>query len=432
MATLEPAIAAPVAPGRKAEGEWSRDAAVVEIVRGRLEGLGPVTQETLAASLGVASSEVAAALTALEAEGFAMRGRFTPGIGGEEWCERRLLARIHNYTVKRLRAEIEPVAPRDFLRFLLAWQHVVPDARMQGPAAVDATVEQLEGFASPAGAWESEILPARIADYEPAWLDDRCLAGHVAWTRPRPRNARSNGNDGRASPVRTTPIMLLARRHAAFWTVQPEQADAAFPGPRAQAVAEHIRQHGASFFDELMEGTGLLQSQLEDALAELVALGVVSSDSFGGLRALLVPSGERKPIAGGRRRRRTVKFGMEDAGRWALTRRARPVTPAPGGAPKPRRSSMSLAFCSAATAWCSGACWSARPPGCRHGGTSCGHIAGSRIAATSAAVASFPVFRASSSRCPMRSACCASCVAGRPAAHWFRSPEPTRSTWSAS
>jgi ATP-dependent Lhr-like helicase len=330
-ALLEPAIAPPLRlRGGEAEGECSRDAALLELVRGRLEGLGPVTQGDLAASFGMTSNEILTALAALEAEGFAMRGRFTPTLGTEEWCERRLLARIHSYTVKRLRAEIEPVAARDFLRFLLAWQHVVPDARMQGPAAVDAIVGQLEGFACPAGAWESEILPARIAGYQPGWLDDRCLAGHVAWTRPRARNARPNGNDGRAAPVRTTPIMLLARRHAAFWGGQPEQAGAAEPGGRALAVAEHLARHGASFFDELMEGTGLLQSQLEDALAELVALGLVNSDSFGGLRALLVPSGERKPIAGARRRRRTVSFGMEDAGRWALTRRTRPGAAAPG------------------------------------------------------------------------------------------------------
>ena len=139
----------------------------------------------MAAPLGLQANAIAGALAALEAEGFAMRGRFTPA-GAEEWCERRLLARVHGYTVKRLRAEIEPVAARDFLRFLLAWQRVAPDARMQGPDAVDTVVGQLEGFEAPAGAWESEILPARLAGYEPAWLDDRCLAGQVAWTRLRP------------------------------------------------------------------------------------------------------------------------------------------------------------------------------------------------------------------------------------------------------
>jgi ATP-dependent Lhr-like helicase len=326
-AKLEPAIAAPAGAAGAA---CSREEALVEILRGRLEGLGPVTREALTAELGLAPNEIAAALAALEAEGFAMRGRFTPAAAGEEWCERRLLARIHGYTVKRLRAEIEPVAARDFLRFLLTWQRVAADARMQGPEAVDTVVAQLEGFEAPAAAWESEILPARLAGYEPRWLDDRCLAGQVAWMRLRPRSVRTgNGGESRASPVRTTPITLVARRHAAHWTSLASQADDVQPGIRAQAVADYIRQHGALFFEEIVEGTGLLRTQVEEALAELVALGLVNSDSFGGLRALLVPSGERRPLAGGRRRRRTAKFGMEEAGRWALARRPRPAKSAP-------------------------------------------------------------------------------------------------------
>lgn len=199
---------------------------------------------------------------------------------------------------------------------------------MEGPDAVDVVVGQLEGFEAAAGAWESEILSARIAGYEPAWLDDQCLAGRIAWARLRPRNGRANGGERGASPVRTTPITLLARRHAALWASLSPAADAADPSIRARAVSDYIREHGASFFDELVDGTGLLRPQVEEALAELVALGVVNSDSFGGLRALLVPSDRRRPAAGGRRRG-AVTFGMEDAGRWALARRARP---APAGA----------------------------------------------------------------------------------------------------
>jgi ATP-dependent Lhr-like helicase len=329
QAGLDPAIAAPEG---YAEKEWSRDEALVEILRGRLEGLGPVTQEALAAPLGLGEGDAASGLAALQVEGFAMRGRFTPGAAVDEWCERRLLARVHMYTVKRLRAEIEPVAARDFLRFLLSWQRVTPDARMQGPDAVEVVAAQLEGFEAAAGAWETEILPARVEEYEPAWLDDHCLAGRIAWARLRPRTARPNGERG-ATPVRTTPITLLARRNAALWTSLSPTPDGVQPGGRAQAVADYIRAHGASFFDELVEGMGLLRNQVEEALAELVALGLVNSDSFGGLRVLLVPSDRRKPIAIGRRRRRTVAFGMEDAGRWALARRA---AAAPVGAqPKP-------------------------------------------------------------------------------------------------
>ena len=321
-ARLEPAIDAPAASDGR---DWSPDDALVEILRGRLEGLGPITESALAAPLGLEPKDIAAALAALQTEGFAMRGRFTPQVGADEWCERRLLARIHNYTVKRLRAEIEPVAARDFLRFLLRWQRVAADARMQGPDAVEVIVAQLEGFEAPAGAWETEILPARIAEYEPSWLDDQCLAGRIAWARLRPRNGRTNGSERSPAPVRTTPVTLLARRHAPLWTALSPAPDAIGPRARAQAVVECIRTQGASFFDELVDGTGLLRSQVEDALAELVALGLVTSDSFGGLRALLVPS-DRRP-GGGRRRRRALMFGMEGAGRWALAHRARPAQP---------------------------------------------------------------------------------------------------------
>ena len=328
-APLAPAI---VAPASLAGRNWSREEALIELLRGRLEGLGPVAEADLNGPLGLSDGDLAASLAALQAEGFAMRGRFVPDVAAEQWCERRLLARIHHYTVKRLRAEIEPVAPRDFLRFLFDWQRVAASARMEGPDAVEVVVGQLEGFEAPAAAWESEILPARIAEYEPAWLDAQALSGRIAWARLRPRIARPGGERGPA-PVRTTPIALLSRRHAPLWASLSSAGEPAQPGPRAQAVADFIAQHGASFFDELVEGTGLLRTQVEDALAELVALGLVTSDSFGGLRALLVPSDRRKPLAGARRRRRTALFGMEDAGRWALARRVRPGAEA--APPKP-------------------------------------------------------------------------------------------------
>ena len=315
MAALAPSL---LAPGAYAARNWPPEDALVEILRGRLEGLGPVTEASLGAPLELSAGGIAAALAALESEGFAMRGRFTPGGAAQEWCERRLLARIHGYTVKRLRAEISPVAARDFLRFLAAWQHVSPDARMEGPTALEAIIHQLEGFEAPAHAWESEILPARIKGYDPTWLDDRCLAGHVTWTRLKPR---ANGSEAKPAPVRTTPIALLARRHAPLWTSLCARGDDIQPSGHAQTLADFIRLNGASFFDEIVEGTGLLRIQTEEALAELVALGLVNSDSFGGLRALLVPASERKSPSG--RRRRAVKFGMEDSGRWALTPRMR-------------------------------------------------------------------------------------------------------------
>jgi len=307
--TAAPAIAAPAAYDR----QWPADEALVEIVRGRLEGLGPVTQTALAAALGLQPDAIAATLAALEAEGFALRGRFTPDVAVDEWCERRLLARIHRYTIKRLRAEIEPVPARDFLRFLFRWQRVAPDTQVEGAASLDAIVAQLEGFGAPAAAWERDILPARLKDYRPSWLDARCLAGHATWLRLGVRAAT-----GRPTTVRTTPVTLLPRRHAALWRAMALPAEPARPSTPAQAVVDFIAANGASFFDELVQHCGLLRSQLEEALAELVALGTVTSDSFAGLRALLVPFAERKPA--GNRRRRAAVSAMEDSGRWSLVR----------------------------------------------------------------------------------------------------------------
>jgi len=315
-----PAIEAPV-EYRKA---WAREDALVEIVRDRLQALGPVMAAALAAPLGMAPAELEAALFRLEAEGSVMRGRFSPDAGEIEWCERRLLARIHRYTVNRLRAEIEPVEARDFMRFLFRWQRVAADARVEGADALASVVSQLEGFEAPAAAWETEILPARVNEYDPAWLDELSLAGRVVWTRlaaPRP------AGDRRPSPVRTTPIALLGRRSLPVWTALGAPAEGGAPSARAAKVAELIASDGASFFAEIVDGTGLLRTEVEEALGELVALGVVNCDSFGGLRALLVPSDRRRPMLGHKRRRRTALFGIEDAGRWALVRRNKALSP---------------------------------------------------------------------------------------------------------
>jgi ATP-dependent helicase Lhr and Lhr-like helicase len=315
QAPMEPAIDVPATY----EKQWTSEEALIEVVRGRLEGVGPVTASAIAASLGIPIPRIDAALASLQAEGFALRGQFTPGAPPEsEWCERRLLARIHRYTVKRLRAEIEPVEARDFLRFLFEWQRVTPEGRMEGPDAVGAILAQLEGFEAPASAWETEILPTRITEYEPAWLDAQCLAGRFIWTRLAQRKSDSERS---AAPVRGTPIVLLARRNTRVWSSLTGPTDSTNLSSKAQAVADYIRTHGASFFDEIADGAHLLPTQAEEALAELVALGVINSDSFGGLRALLVPADRRRPAAGGRRKRRIALFGMDAAGRWALVRR---------------------------------------------------------------------------------------------------------------
>lgn len=305
-----PPIEAPASHARP----WTRDEALIEIVRGRLEGLGPSTAAAIAGSLGLPASTIDIALAALQREGVAMKGQFTAEAPVEgEWCERGLLARVHRYTLKALRAEIEPIEARDFMRFLLHWQRVTPQARMQGPDAVAAVLAQLEGFESAASAWETEILPARISEYEPAWLDEQCLAGRFVWSRLARR--RSDPERG-AAPVRGTPIVLLGRRNMRVWLSLTDAGPETALSSKAAAVAEHLRTHGASFFDEIADGARLLPTQAEEALAELVALGIANSDSFGGLRALLVPSDRRRP--GGRRRGRINLFGMDAAGRWAL------------------------------------------------------------------------------------------------------------------
>ncbi|MDO1529627.1 DEAD/DEAH box helicase [Fulvimonas sp. R45] len=310
-AALHPAIAAPAEYAAQA---WTREDALRELVRGRLLGLGPVTADALAAPLGVPPAEAETALLRLQAEGYVIQGTFDPAVAGTQWCERHLLARIHRYTLGRLRREIEPVSRRELMRFLLDWQHASPATRLRGPDALPAVLAQLEGYEAAAGAWETEILPTRIADYSASWLDAQCRAGRIGWSR-----LRAGGGGG---PVRATPIVLLPRRQMAVWAAIAGRDDAQdeLLSSRAQAVADALREQGALFFDELLAATRLLRTELEDALGELVAAGRASADSFAGLRALLLPAAKRE--APRHRRLRRHQFGgIEDAGRWSLVRR---------------------------------------------------------------------------------------------------------------
>jgi len=313
------------------EAPDDRMLALRELLRARLGGLGPMTVDALAAQLHLPAPEIEMALIALQTEGTVLQGRFTPGSARVEWCERHLLARIHRYTLKRLRREIEPVEPRDFARFLFDWQHVGPEARLSGPEALAGVLSQLEGYEAPAAMWEAELLPARVKDYAPSWLDELCTAGRTLWARLRPVAGEGRGA---GSSLRATPILLLPRRNAGFWTrLAPAPADDAVLGSRAQRVVEWMRTYGASFFHEIAEGARLLPAELEDALSELVVRGRVQCDSFAGLRALMVPASRR---GGGpsHRRRRLPMFGIEDAGRWTLIRPpARDDVPSPDSSP---------------------------------------------------------------------------------------------------
>ena len=318
-ARLEPVIAP---PADEAGTIWSQDEALIEILRGRLEVLGPVTPTNLTAPLGLEPVTAAGALAALESEGAILKGRFLPGVNDDQWCDRRLLARVHHMTVRRLRSEINPVAARDFLRFLFAWQHVSEETRLEGPDSLSPTLSALEGFEAPAKAWETEILPARLKGYQASWLDAQCLAGRTAWARLTPPPP-ANGRARHATPVGATPIALIERRRAPLWMALTPLSGAAPLSGRAEAVLDCLKTRGAMFFDELADSARLLRHELEEALGELVALGLASSDSFGGLRALLVPSGRRKPPAGAKRRGRVLAFDIESGGRWSIIGRAR-------------------------------------------------------------------------------------------------------------
>lgn len=326
-AAMQPPIEA---PAEFAVQVWSREDALLELVRGRLVGLGPVTVTQLAASLGVEPPDVDLALLNLQSEGYVMQGRFTLEAVDTEWCERHLLARIHRYTIGRLRREIEPVSRRDLMRFLFEWQHVVPSTRLSGPDALPAALTQLEGYEAAAGAWEAEILPARIDDYAISWLDDLCRAGRIGWNRLR------GGTGGSGGPVRATPIVLLPRKSMPLWTAMASTNNPqdVLLSSRAQAVADALREHGALFFDELMSAAHLLRTELEDALGELVAAGRVTADSFAGLRALLLPAAKRDAHRH-KRLRRHMLSGIEDAGRWSLVK-ALPTVSASSETPNQR------------------------------------------------------------------------------------------------
>jgi len=316
--------ALPALPGF--DEAWTTDDALVEVIRARLSAFGPLPLEAIAQPLSLPPAHVHQALAQLEREGYVLRGRFTPGLTIEEWCERHLLARIHRYTVKRLRREIEPVALQDFMRFLFDWQHLSPSTRGQGSAVLPAIIGQFEGYPAAASAWDSDILPARLKDYSPSWLDDLCRSGKQVWMRLSARQKTSG------TALRSTPVVLLPRSQVGLWSALAEQTPASELSPKTHKVFEALSQHGALFFDELIHEAHLLRTELEIALQELVGAGLVNADSFAGLRALITPASKRQQRSS-RRGRGAFVGGMDDAGRWALLRRGPVVenrqTPSP-------------------------------------------------------------------------------------------------------
>jgi ATP-dependent helicase Lhr and Lhr-like helicase len=316
-ADLQPRIAAP--PGRAAIS-WTREAALVELLRGRMAFAGPTTAAAAGRPFGLSDADADAALLALEADGVVLRGSFTAAPEGLEWCDRRLLARIHRLTLNRLRAEIEPVSAADFMRFLFAWQHVSPAHRVAGRDGLRAVVEQLDGFELAAGAWERHVLPARVQGYAAATLDELCFAGVVAWGRlSGPYAATRNGRSA-TRPVRATPVALFLREHADAWPlVASVDGPASAVPPRsddATRILDRLATRGASFVHELISALAMTGEAAQRALGELVAAGAVTSDGFGGLRAMFTRAGG-VVRASGFSTRRTFATAAAAGGRWS-------------------------------------------------------------------------------------------------------------------
>lgn len=286
--------------------------ALAEIIRGRLEASGPVTATAIAESMALPLADVDLALTVLENEGFVFRGQFTPTETELEWCERRLLARIHRYTLKKLRSEVQPVTAGEYMRFLFRWQQAEPGTQSEGPQALEKVLEQLEGYEAQAAAWESDILTQRISDYDHHWLDVLCLSGKFAWGR-----FRVNSNSKNTGPVKTSPISIVSRTALGTWKAAAPSTNNDQPielSHNAKKIQEVLNTYGAMFFTEIVERTGLMRVQAEEAMNELVSCGLLTSDSFTGLRALLLPAKYSTRAGNGKS---NIVFTMEQAGRWS-------------------------------------------------------------------------------------------------------------------
>ena len=336
----------------------SRDDALLTLVTGWMSHAGPVSASQLGSILALPTSDIEKALLRMEATGTVLRGSFSgiatragapaPHEPETEWCERRLLARIHRLTVGMLRKQIEPVTAAQFLRWLLRWQHVAPGTQVIGERGTLEVLQQLQGFEIPANAWERQILARRVAGYDPKWLDQLCLTGAVGWGRLSPHPATvdsgkpANGSSEQAGitrqrrviPTSVAPITFFVREDA-DWMIPRENstgsgqafsqrtretghpASGEEPDRRglshgAQVVLDFLRQRGASFFADIVRGTGKLKAEIETALWELVAGGLVTADGFDNLRSLIDP--KRRAGHGSERSTRP----RHSTGRWAL------------------------------------------------------------------------------------------------------------------
>jgi ATP-dependent helicase Lhr and Lhr-like helicase len=342
-------------------GQASRDDALLTLVSGWMSHIGPTTASELGNELGLPASDVEKALLRMEAGGTVLRGKFVgatspragapspiapsgsapaeasapPRAAEVEWCERRLLARIHRLTVGMLRKQIEPITAAQFMSWLLRWQHLAPGSHVSGERGTLEVVEQLQGFEIAANAWERQVLSRRVVDYDPKWLDQLCLTGAVGWGRLSPHpatldsGARGAGAEvssaprlRRVIPTSVAPITFFVREEADWMGLSPnphysqKQGEAGHSSlglsHGAQLVREFLRQRGASFFADIVRGTGKLKAEIETALWELVAAGLVTADGFDNLRSLIDPKRRAGQGAGKTTRPR------HSAGRWVL------------------------------------------------------------------------------------------------------------------
>ncbi|MGE5114061.1 MAG: DEAD/DEAH box helicase, partial [Acidobacteriaceae bacterium] len=305
-------------PPQLSAPELSRDDAIMQTVTGWLAHAGPVSAHGLAETLGIPERDIDAALLRIEATGAALRGQFTEQKVHLEWCDRRLLARIHRLTIATLRKQVEPVTPAQFVRWLLRWQHVAPGSQLAGERGLLEALHQLQGFEIPANAWERQVLARRLREYDPAVLDQLCLTGAIGWGRLSPHPATIEQSEGRARrviPTSVAPITFFVRDEADW--MQPrrhgdEETQEQGLSPVAREVLGFLRKRGASFFTDVVRGTSKLKSEVEMGLWELVAAGFVTADGFDNLRSLIDPKRRAGQGHGKTTRPR------HSAGRWSL------------------------------------------------------------------------------------------------------------------
>jgi ATP-dependent Lhr-like helicase len=298
----------------------NREDALHALVTGWITHSGPVTVNQLAGVLALPTSDIDKSFLRLESSGVILRGKFTdPASHETEWCERRLLARIHRLTLGQLRKQIQSVTPAQFMNWLVRWQHVAPSTQLLGERGTLEAIRQLQGYEAPANSWERQILKRRIADFDPAILDQLCLTGALGWGRLSPHPATlethvATDAKRRITPTSVAPITFFVREDSEWMIPHRETGEAEVTGLSADAAAilQFLRQRGASFFADIVRGTGKLKSEVESALWELVAAGLLTADGFDNLRALIDPKRRSGQGIGRTSRPR------HSAGRWSL------------------------------------------------------------------------------------------------------------------